>query len=78
MVLLHSVKGGLGPQKVLEAVKQLVPARTVVRVRPAKPSEIEGPANGVLVAEFTNALNARRAMDFTLDLRARSRRVGKA
>lgn len=59
MLLLHSVKAGLGPREVLEALREVVPARAVLGVRPAKAAETEGQADGALVAEFTSASLAR-------------------
>lgn len=61
MLIVHSLKHGLSSQMVLEAIRTVVPPRTVVRVRPAKTAEGDGSGSGggALVAEFTSALNAR-------------------
>lgn len=65
MLILHSVQAGLGRDTVLERIKTIVPARTVVRVRPATSLEAAaagvGQTGGPLVVEFTNELNARSA-----------------
>ncbi|CAM9654703.1 unnamed protein product [Ectocarpus sp. 12 AP-2014] len=75
LLVFHSVQAGLGGgDAVLASVRTLVPARTVVGVRPATAAEVSaagvqghrgggGSGGSTLVMEFSSALNARRAWE---------------
>ncbi|CAB1099906.1 unnamed protein product [Ectocarpus sp. CCAP 1310/34] len=75
LLVFHSVQAGLGGgDAVLASVRTLVPARTVVGVRPATAKEVSaagvqghrgggGSGGSTLIMEFSSALNARRAWE---------------
>ncbi|CAM9514578.1 unnamed protein product [Ascophyllum nodosum] len=65
LLVFHSLKAGLWGEGVLEAVRELVPARTVLGFRAATASEASatGVTGRVGVVEFSSGVNARRARE---------------